>query len=226
MRRAWKVRLAGCPPVRRAGAGIVVAEQVDETRGAGERLGLALLDDGSGDLAGELLLAVGAQDPGELGGRVAVEHVGRGRALGVVHPHVERGVLGVGEAALANVELHRGDTEVEQDAVGRLDAELGRGPPGSRRTPRARGWCVPRRGPAARRRGRGRAGRGRRRPGGPAGTVEDRLAVAAEAQGRVDEDRARSLQRRGHQRNDPVEEDRDVGGTAHLVRAPSSGPGG
>ena len=48
--------------------------------------------------------------------------------------------------------------------------------------------------------------------------VEDRLAVAAEAQGRVHEHRARSLQRRGHQRNDPVEEDRDVGGTAHLVK--------
>ena len=46
--------------------------------------------------------------------------------------------------------------------------------------------------------------------------VQDRLGVAAETEGRVDEDGPGALERRGHQRNDPVEEDRDVGGTAHL----------
>ena len=47
---------------------------------------------------------------------VGVEHVGGGDAGGLVHPHVERGVVPVGEAALGLVELQRGDAEVEQDA--------------------------------------------------------------------------------------------------------------
>ncbi len=68
---------------------------------------------------------------------VVVEHVGRGRAGAVVHPHVQRGVLGVGEAALAHVELHRGDAEVEQHAVDATPAAGRRAPRGSRRTPRA-----------------------------------------------------------------------------------------
>ena len=34
-----------------------------------------------------------------------------------VHPHVQRRVVAVGEAALGHVELHRRDPEVEQDAV-------------------------------------------------------------------------------------------------------------
>ena len=43
-------------------------------------------------------------------------------------------------------------------------------------------------------------------------TRQHGLAVAAEAEGRVHEDRARRAERRRHQRDDPVEEDRDVGG--------------
>ena len=35
-----------------------------------------------------------------------------------VHPHVERGVVGVREAALARVDLHRGHAEVEVGDVG------------------------------------------------------------------------------------------------------------
>ena len=41
-----------------------------------------------------------------------------------VHPHVERRVLGVGEAALADVELHRGDAEVEEHGVDGGEAEV------------------------------------------------------------------------------------------------------
>ena len=37
-------------------------------------------------------------------------------ALGI-HPHVERSVVGVGEAALPGVELHRGDAQVHVDDV-------------------------------------------------------------------------------------------------------------
>ena len=51
------------------------------------------------------------------GHRVGVEHVGRGRPAPRVHPHVEVGVAGVGEAPLVGVELQRRDAEVEQDAV-------------------------------------------------------------------------------------------------------------
>ena len=43
----------------------------------------------------------------------------RGReALRRVHPHVERRVVGVGEAPLPGVDLHRGHAEVEDDPVG------------------------------------------------------------------------------------------------------------
>ena len=50
---------------------------------------------------------------------------------GLIHAHVERGVAGVGEAALVLVELHRRDAEVEQHAVDAVDAEVGAGPSGS-----------------------------------------------------------------------------------------------
>ena len=80
-------------------------------RGAGP-----LADHRVGDPPGEPLLAVVAQDPGEFGGRVAVDDVGGGAVLAAVHPHVERGVLGVGEAALGVVELRRGHAQVEQQA--------------------------------------------------------------------------------------------------------------
>ena len=49
--------------------------------------------------------------------------------------------------------------------------------------------------------------------------VEDGLAVPAEAEGGVDEDGAGALERRRDQRDDPVEEHRDVGGSGHGRRA-------
>ena len=55
--------------------------------------------------------------------------------------------------------------------------------------------------------------------------VEHGLGVAAETEGGVDEHRARALERRGHQRHDPVEEDRDVGGTRSSAGRPSSRAG-
>ena len=45
--------------------------------------------------------------------------------------------------------------------------------------------------------------------------VEHGLAVPAETQRGVDEDGAGSLERRRDQRDDPVEQDRDVGGSGH-----------
>ena len=124
IRSAWKVRLAGWPPVRRAGAGISAYSSSTRRAEVVNGVVLALPDHGGGDLAREPLLAVLAEHPGQLLGRVGVEDVGGGRAGGAVHAHVERRVLGVGEAALADVELHRGDAEVEEDGVHGVEAEL------------------------------------------------------------------------------------------------------
>ena len=123
MRRAWKVRLAGLPPVRLAACGR--ASRISSTSRAllRERLLGPLPDDRLDDPPGVLLLAVRAQDAHQFAGRVGVEHVGGARARRLVHPHVERGVLRVGEAAVGLVELHGGDAEVEQDALDARDAE-------------------------------------------------------------------------------------------------------
>ena len=74
--------------------------------------------DRAGDRPREPLLAVAGEDAREI--RLApLVHEICGARLGVrIHPHVERGVVGVGEAALGTVELHRRDPEVEQDRVG------------------------------------------------------------------------------------------------------------
>ena len=106
MRRAWNVR-----------SGNGGLDHPDQPGRGGERLLLALANDGGGDASGEAFLAVGLEDAGELAVRVRVEHLGRGDAGRLVHPHVERRVVAVGEAALRFVELERGDAEVEQDAV-------------------------------------------------------------------------------------------------------------
>ena len=55
---------------------------------------------------------------------------------------------------------------------------------------------------------------------------EDRLGVAAEPEGGVDEDRAGSLQRRRDERDDPVEQHRDVGGSrSSVLSRPAPGRG-
>src|SRR5690606_28655555 len=93
MRSAWNVRLAGLPPVRRV---------APDARG--------------GDPAGEPLLAVVAQDAAQLPDVGGGQQVRGAAAAGGVHPHVQGGVTGVGEAALLLVQLEGGDAEVEEDA--------------------------------------------------------------------------------------------------------------
>jgi hypothetical protein len=117
--------LGGVSPGTPSGCRDRVPDELHEPGGPGERLTVPLPDDRLRDPSGEPLLAVPLEDPGQLLDRVGVEHVGRGLPLGVVHPHVERGVLGVGEAAVADVELHRGDTEVEQHPVHVVVPQLG-----------------------------------------------------------------------------------------------------
>ena len=134
---------------------------------------------------------------------------------GAVHPHVERRVLGVGEAALADVELHRGDTEVEEHGVDGVEAEVVEHV-GELVVDRVHGGE-----PVTE---AGQPVTGQVEGGGVAvdadhpGQLEPGqhgLGVAAQAEGRVDHDRARVLEGRRQQRHDPVEEDGDVGGGVH-----------
>ena len=85
------------------------------------------VDDRLGDAAGVGLLAVLAEDPGEVADVDAGEEVGGGLAVVGVHAHVEVGRLAEGEAAGDVVELHGGDAEVGQDGADRLDAALPQG---------------------------------------------------------------------------------------------------
>ena len=123
MRSAWNVLFAGLPPVRRAGAGI--ASRMSSTRRADVSNGAfaALAHDRRDDPGREPFLAVDPQDPGEVGRGVGVEHLGRGDPPGGVHPHVQRRVLAVREAAAGLVQLQRRHAEVEQHAVDRREIE-------------------------------------------------------------------------------------------------------
>ena len=170
MRSAWKVRLAGLPPVRLAACGS--ASRISSTSRALLVNGsfVALAHDRGDDPLGLLLLAVRPQDPDELARRVGVEDLGGADAGRLVHAHVERGVLGVGEAAVGLVELHGGDAEVEEHALDARRCRAGRAPRGARRRRRARGWRARRRGRAARRRAAAPPCRGRGRSAGPRGT--------------------------------------------------------
>ena len=76
-----------------------------------------------GDPACVALLPEVPQDPGELLRRIGVEDVGGGRPGRRVHPHVQRHVAAVGEAAVALVELEGGDAEVEQHTVDLAEPE-------------------------------------------------------------------------------------------------------
>ena len=203
--------LGGVPAGATSGSRDLGVEQLDECCRGGEGLGLTAPDDRAGDLAGELLLAVVAQDPGEVTGAVGVQDV-RGAGAGrLVHPHVEGRVDRVGEASLGDVELHRGDAEVEEHCVDRGQAlfqeylgdlvvdgvdrgeaitEGGEPLPGEGESV---GVTVdaddPRRGAAA----------------------ENRFGVSAETQGGVDQDRSLVIEGRCEESHDPVEEHRVVG---------------
>jgi hypothetical protein len=75
------------------------------------------------DVAGKTLLAERRDDLREvaLGGRI--DEIGRARP-GAAHAHVERPVVAEREAAFGLIELHRGDAEIEQDAIDRVMAEI------------------------------------------------------------------------------------------------------
>ena len=93
-------------------------DRLDELAGALEPPLAPAPADGAGDLAGVALLAVLAQDRGQLALARLVDELGGG-AVGLrVHAHVQRRVHCVREAALRLVDLHAGDAEVEENGVG------------------------------------------------------------------------------------------------------------
>ncbi|GAB3657679.1 hypothetical protein GCM10027596_13130 [Nocardioides korecus] len=55
--------------------------------------------------------------------------------------------------------------------------------------------------------------------------LEHGLAVTTQAEGGVEEDRAGAVERGRQQRDDPVEEDRDVEGARHGSFSSRTGPG-
>ena len=124
IRSAWKTRLAGCPSPKRRGAGM--AARTTSTRSVVRSNGCsaAPADDGPGDLPREALLAVAAEDVGELALAQLVDDVGGRPRRRDVHAHVERRIGRVREAALGPVDLHARDAEVEEDRVG-LDVVVG-----------------------------------------------------------------------------------------------------
>jgi hypothetical protein len=101
IRSAWKTRFAGWPSPNRAGVGIASSAH-----------------DRPCDLPRVALLAVAAEDQRELALVGLVDELARRELRRRVHPHVERRVGGIREPALGPVELHRGDTEIEEDRVG------------------------------------------------------------------------------------------------------------
>src|SRR4051812_31317843 len=92
-------------------------DRVDELAGALERLLAPAPRDRTCDRLCISLLAVLAEDVRQLAfGRFVDELAGRIVRRGI-HPHVERGVGGVRETALGTIDLHRRDTEVEEDRI-------------------------------------------------------------------------------------------------------------
>ncbi len=113
--------LGGMPLAEAGGRRDRRLDHVDEIAGAEERLLGAATHDRTGDRARVALLPVAAEDRRQLALVPGVDDRRGGDFAGRIHPHVERRVGGVREAALRPVDLHRRDADVEQDRVG-LDA--------------------------------------------------------------------------------------------------------
>ncbi len=76
--------------------------------------------DHAGDTSGMALFAQEIEDPGQIARLEGVDDVGSVDAR-LRHAHVERTVMPEGKAALRFIELHRGDADVEHDAIRRVD---------------------------------------------------------------------------------------------------------
>ena len=101
-----------------------LADDIGQRLRGRDRRFLARRDDGARDGARMTLLAEDIDDVGEIGLGGLRDHIRRGRAV-MAHPHVERAAEPEREAALGLVELHRGNADVHHDAVDRGDTLRG-----------------------------------------------------------------------------------------------------
>jgi len=108
--------VAGGEPRRRRNRAL---DDGDELARRVERLLLACGDDAAGDLLRVALFAVATEDVGELVLAQSVDEVRGAERRLRVHAHVQGGVIGVREAPLPAVELHRRDAEVHVHHVHR-----------------------------------------------------------------------------------------------------------
>jgi len=81
-----------------------------------EGIARAPLFDGPGNTAGLFLLSQESEDANEIGDLCAVNDVGGGHSL-TRHAHIQGSILLERETALRFVDLHRGDADIEHDAV-------------------------------------------------------------------------------------------------------------
>ena len=97
-------------------------EDLDEPPDRSIGLGLARRDDGARVAARRASPRRSARRCAAARPRCRSRGCRRHRARGLVHPHVQRRILRVREAAVGDVELQRRDAEVEEDAVGGVEA--------------------------------------------------------------------------------------------------------
>jgi hypothetical protein len=93
-------------------------DRVDQLLRRGQLLTAPCPRDPACDLRRVALLAVVTQHARDLALVPAVDDLLCGQLLVGIHPHVERRVVRVGEAARPGVDLHRRHTEVQVDEVG------------------------------------------------------------------------------------------------------------
>ena len=115
-------RVAGAEAGRRRD---VALDDLHQLAGGGERRRGAGAHQAARDVARVALLAVAAEDAGELVFGQRVHEVGGRDLQRRVHAHVQRRVVGVAEAALTPVELHRRHAQIHVDDVRRGVRALG-----------------------------------------------------------------------------------------------------
>ena len=104
-------------------AGENVFEEIDELQCRLELTGRTLSHDFPCDKSGRGALTIALEDALEfLLGRIH-QDVLRRLSLALVHPHIERSVVAIGETSFRIVELRGGDADVHQDEVGLVDAK-------------------------------------------------------------------------------------------------------
>ena len=82
----------------------------------------AIGHDRPSDSARKPLVAVHSKDFSQFIFAVAIDHVGRTPRTGWIHPHIDRAVVAIGEAALGDIKLRGRNPQVEEDGrnVGNL----------------------------------------------------------------------------------------------------------